>query len=385
MVSRPTKKVRARGVAQKSKGPYAINLAELLCQKLIENTNEAVISIDHLGQIALFNPAAEKMFGYTADEAIGKNVNVLMPEPYASEHDSYIYRYERSGEGRVIGKTREVAARRKSGETFPIEISVTEIGEGRELRYVAFLRDISEKAQLQAQVTERARLETIDVTTAMMVHEIANPLYGISVTLEVLQRQMRKTTKKTVGAMLERIGDEISRLKALIKDYRSLASRDQYRLVPSSLTNIIEEFCAMEIPKLVVKGISLEAALEPGLPEIYADSEKIKQVLLNLCQNAEDSMPEGGTLTLKCYESEGRVILEVCDTGVGIPEDFDLFVPFKTTKSFGTGLGLIITQRIVARHEGSLSYTSEPGKGTTFVVSLPAHSASDPRPAKFQA
>jgi two-component system sensor kinase FixL len=354
----------------------ATKTVDMWRRKLIESAHDAVISIDHRQRIDLLNPAAEKMFGYTAEEAMGKNVNILMPEPYASEHEGYIARYERSGEGHVIGKTRELVARRKSGEIFPIELSLTEIGEGRELRYVAFLRDISEKAQLQAQATGQARLETVDVTTAMMVHEIANPLYGISVTLEILQRQIHKTTKKTVGATLERMGDEISRLKALIKDYRSLAARDQYRFLPSSLPNVIEEFCTMEMPKLVVKGITLETEFESGLPAIYADREKIKQILLNLCQNAEDAMPEGGALTLKCYESAGKVILEVRDTGVGIPEDFDLFVPFKTTKSFGTGLGLIITQRIVERHEGRLSYTSEAGKGTTFTVAFPACTAS---------
>ena len=335
-----------------------------------------MISIDRLGQIGIFNPAAEKMFGYSAEEVIGKNVTVLMPEPYASEHESYIARYKRSGQARIIGRTREVAARRKSGEIFRVEISVTEIRENHEQRFVAFVRDISDKAELQAQVTDQARRETIDVTTAMMVHEIANPLYGISLTIEVLQRQLPKIAKKTVNAALQRISDEITRLKELIKDYRSLASRDQYNLCSVSLPDLVEEFCLMEKPKLVVKAIGLETSFDPELPAIYADGEKIKQVLLNLFQNAEDAMPEGGTLTLKGYESEGKVMLEVQDTGVGIPEDFDLFVPFKTTKSFGTGLGLIITQRIIARHDGSLSYRSEPGKGTTFIVALPPYSAS---------
>jgi len=343
---------------------------------LIDTMRDAVISIDHRREIGIFNPAAEKMFGYSAEEVIGKNVTVLMPEPYASEHESYIARYQRSGKERVIGKTREVAGQRKSGEIFPLEVSVTEISEGHEQRFVAFVRDISDKAELQTQVTEQARRETIDVTTAMMVHEIASPLYGISVTIEVLQRQLHKTTKKTMGTTLQRIGDEISRLKELIKDYRELALREQYNLHPISLPDLIEEFFLMEQPRLVVKGIDLETSFEPELPAIYADGDKIKQVLLNLCHNAEDAMPEGGSLALKCYELAGKVALEVQDTGVGIPKDFELFVPFKTTKSFGTGLGLIITQRIIKRHEGSLSYTSEPGKGTTFMVSFPVYAAS---------
>jgi two-component system, sporulation sensor kinase E len=116
-------------------------------------------------------------------------------------------------------------------------------------------------------------------------------------------------------------------------------------------------------------------SVEPGLPVVYADPDKIKQALLNLCKNAEEAMAQGGTLSVAAYKSGGKVVTEVSDTGVGIPKDFNLFEPFKTTKVSGTGLGLVITRRIVSQHQGSLTYASEPGKGTRFFVSLPIYSS----------
>jgi signal transduction histidine kinase len=104
---------------------------------------------------------------------------------------------------------------------------------------------------------------------------------------------------------------------------------------------------------------------------VLADHGKIKQALLNLFKNAEDAMPKGGTLTLRAYKSEDRVILEVRDSGIGIPQNLNIDEPFTTTKPGGTGLGLMIVRQIMAHHHGFLSYTSDPGKGTSFFLSFP--------------
>jgi signal transduction histidine kinase len=112
---------------------------------------------------------------------------------------------------------------------------------------------------------------------------------------------------------------------------------------------------------------------------VLADREKLKQALLNLCKNAEEAMPEGVTLTVQLRASDGKVILEVCDTGIGIPEGLNLLEPFATTKPFGSGLGLVIARQIVACHRGELSYVSAPGKGTSFSLALPVHSTGAER------
>src|SRR5436309_15990587 len=111
--------------------------------------------------------------------------------------------------------------------------------------------------------------------------------------------------------------------------------------------------------------------LPPDLPLITADHEKLKQVLLNLCKNAAEAMPQGGTLTVRAHNSGDWVRLEVSDTGVGIPAGVDIFEPFTTTKPQGSGLGLTIVRQIVAAHRGTLTYHSVPGQGTTFTLVLP--------------
>jgi signal transduction histidine kinase len=113
------------------------------------------------------------------------------------------------------------------------------------------------------------------------------------------------------------------------------------------------------------------------LPQVYVDPEKLRQVLLNLCNNAIEAMPSGGTLTLKAYAEADEVIMEIIDTGSGIPAGFDVFEPFATTKEKGTGLGLMIVRQILAAHHGSVTYESDVGKGTTFRVTLPLGSAND--------
>ncbi|MCS6926003.1 MAG: PAS domain S-box protein, partial [Candidatus Binatia bacterium] len=158
-------------------------------RSLIQTTQDAVIVIDRHSRIELFNPAAERIFGYTSAEVVGQHVRILMPEPYASEHDGYLARYEQTGEARAIGRTRTVVARRKGGEVFPMEISLAEVRVGSDVRYGAFIRDISDKVRLQEQLLERERLAAIGTTAAKLVHEIGNPLNSMFMAAQLLQRR----------------------------------------------------------------------------------------------------------------------------------------------------------------------------------------------------
>lgn len=345
--------------------------AESWRRKLVETTQDAVIAINRRAQIVLFNQAAEKMFGYAAEEIIGRRINVLMPEPYASEHDRYIDRYERTGETRAIGKVREVAGVRKNGEVFPIEISITEID--HEVRYVALLRDMSEKAELQAMLVERGRLASVTDIASKVVHEIANPLNGMAMSLELLERRTAPGGEGEIAKMFTRLRTEVSRLKNLLNDFRSFSSGEKYDFRPVDIAPVVQNICSLESASLTAKGIRIEIHIAPGLPPVLADRDKLNQAILNLCKNAEEAMPDGGKLTIRCYQLDGKVNLEVSDTGIGVPEDFNLFEAFKTSKPSGSGLGLLIVREIVSRHQGLLSYTSERGKGSTFRLTLPAY------------
>lgn len=348
--------------------------AQAFLRSLIDTTQDAVISIDRQGCIELFNPTAERVFGYTRDEVQGRKLQMLMPEPYASEHDSYIARYERTGEPHAIGRIRTAAARRKNGEVFPVELSVTEIKAGDEVRYGAFIRDISEKIRLQEQLVERERLAAIGTTAATFAHEVGNPLNSMYMAAQLLERRLAKRRDLIDGTLttpLRNLMSEIKRLTVLLEEFRALARRQKLTLRSTSLAPLVADLLAVETPAYTARGIKVEQVFPPDLPLIVADSEKLKQVLLNLCKNATEAMPEGGTLTVRAHNSGGQVRLEVSDTGVGIPAGVDIFEPFITTKPQGTGLGLTIVRQIVSAHKGTLTYRSVSGEGTTFTVALP--------------
>jgi len=345
-------------------------------QSLIDTTQDAVVSIDRESRIGLFNPAAERIFGYSKTEVRGQKIAILMVEPHASEHDGYIARYERTGERRAIGRIRTVAARRKSGEVFSAELSLTEVaGHGSEnIRYVAFIRDISEKARLQEQAIESERLAAIGATAARLAHEIGNPLNGMYMITQLLERRLARygdVLEESVSTPLRDLAKEISRLNQLLVEFRSLSRREKYSFRPTALAAVVAEILEIEASYYTALGIHVEQAFPKDLPLIMADSEKLKQAVLNLCKNAVEAMPDGGTLTLRGQNFGEQVVLAVMDTGLGIPDGVDIFEPFATTKTWGSGLGLVIVRQIVAAHGGTITYTSERGKGTAFRLTLP--------------
>ena len=353
----------------------AIHKSESWLRNLVATTQDAVVSIDRRGCIVLFNASAERIFGYNAEEIVGRRVNVLMAEPYASEHDSYIDRYETTGEAHAIGRIRTVTARRKDGELFPIELSVTEIASDEEVHYAAFIRDISEKTRMHAQLVESERLATIGTMAAKFGHELGNPLNGMSLTIQLLEQRIARqaaSTDNQVTSMVSRLKNEIARLNLLLQDFRALSRREKYDFRRTSVQSLVTEALELESPRLNELGIQVGYDCPAGLPAIAVDADKMRQVILNLANNAVDAMPGGGQLTVKALSSGDGVVLEITDTGIGISPDVDIFEPFFTTKPHGTGIGLTIVRQIVQAHGGTISYRSEPGKGTSFFIRLPS-------------
>ena len=228
---------------------------------------------------------------------------------------------------------------------------------------------------LSKRAEERERLAAVGETAAVLAHEISNPLTAMLLNLRLLERGLIESRKKKFASMVKSISAEVLHLSNLLQDFSRLSRRETYDLQPSSLAVLAQEILAMEAPKYPSKRIRVELKVEPELPLVLADVGKIKQVLLNLFKNAEEAMSKGGTLTLRAYKSEDRVVLEIRDTGSGIPKDLNIEEPFTTTKPGGTGLGLMIVRQIVAHHHGFLSYTSDPGKGTSFFLSFPVATA----------
>jgi two-component system sensor kinase FixL len=343
-------------------------------QSLIDATQDAVLSIDRQGRIVLFNPSAEQIFGYTREEVIGQKVNLLMAEPYQSEHDGYIERYERTGVPHAIGRIRTVTARRKNGELFPIELSVTKVAEDADVQYAAFIRDISEKTRLQAQVVESERLAAIGTTAAKIGHELGNPLNGMSLTIQLLESRLSRSSsapESDVSATIRRLKNEIARLNHLAGEFRTISRREKYDFQRGHISTLIEDILKLQAAQFERQGIRVENIMANDLPPVSIDADKLKQALLNVIKNAVEAMPNGGTLRIEAQATASGVKLEITDTGAGIPLDVDAFEPFMTTKKEGTGVGLVIVRQIIVAHGGNVSYRSRQGEGTTFAIELP--------------
>lgn len=342
--------------------------------QLLATTRDAVVCIDKQSRIVLFNHAAEQMFGYAAKDVLGQDVKLLMAEPYANEHGGYVERYEHTRVPHAIGRIRMVAARRASGEIFPIELSVTEVQLGDTARYGAFIRDISDKISMQERLLERERLAAIGTTAASFAHEIGNPLNSMYMHAQLLERRLARVEHELdpkVHASVAALLGETRRLSHLLDEFRALARRHRLSVVPTDLITLVQDVLGTETPSLNARGINVERELPPTLRTSFIDSEKIRQVLLNLIKNAADAMPDGGKLRLLVSETESRVRIEVHDTGCGMPTDIDPFEPFVTSKPEGTGLGLPVALQIVQAHGGTLRHEPAEGGGTIFSLELP--------------
>ncbi len=348
----------------------ALGTGERLWQ-LVSTCQDAVIFIDREGTVLLSNPSAERMFGYGSGEMLGKDVRVLMSEPYATQHRQYVSHYEETGQKRAIGHIRQVTARHRDGREFPIELSVTQLAEsGDGARYGAFIRDVSEKVRLQSELMERERAATLGTTASMLVHEIGNPLNNMGLQLQALRRRVSRLEGggDTVTKVDLCLG-EIERLSRLVQEFRALSGRRRIVKRPVFLSQVIER--VLSNMTRFSSDVQVERQFAPDETEIMLDSDKIQQVLLNLCHNAFDAMPNGGRLTLRTKTGDGDYLVEVIDTGTGIAPGLEIFEPFVTSKPDGTGLGLAICSEIVREHGGTLTYETTQGEGTVFRLRLP--------------
>ncbi len=343
-------------------------------EAVVHATQDAVLAIDSEANVTFCNAAAARMFGYTHSELMGKSINSLMSQPYASEHDGYIRRYEATGEKKAIGRVRAVSGRRRDGRDFPVELSVTQYEEDGQRRYAAILRDVSEKARLTQARVEAEKMAAIGTTASKFAHELGNPINGMAVSVQLLKRWLDRSDPPPEPRVTERLQllmGGIDRLTELLDEFRTMSRRHEYRFEPLDLRMMVAELCEMERPAYSQKGVAIETDVAHDLGPVRADPGKLRQVLLNLCKNAFEAIPEGGTITVSADRTSVGVMIEVHDTGPGIPADADVFAPFTSTKPDGSGLGLPIAKQIVEAHQGTLSYDCPQSGGTVFRIQLP--------------
>jgi signal transduction histidine kinase len=217
------------------------------------------------------------------------------------------------------------------------------------------------------------RLATVGTLAASLAHEVRNPLNSIGFQLVLLSRRLARLPNagsEEMGGLVETARKEITRLDALVEEFLSLARTDRLALAPTDPDAVVHETTVLLEPVARERGLTLTESLAGGLPSLPMDREKMRQVLFNLVRNAIDATAEGGTIRLSTRLDDGGVAIEVTDSGAGIEAGLDVFDFFTTTKRGGTGLGLPIAKRIVEAHGGTLAYTSAPGRGSVFTVSL---------------
>jgi two-component system, LuxR family, sensor kinase FixL len=359
-------------IAERELAAQKLSETETLFRSLLESAPDAMVIVDAQGIITLINSQTEKLFGYDRKELLGKPVERLVPARFRERHQDHRGLFAKNPHVRPMGTGMELFAVRRDGSEFPVEISLSPIETGREVLMSAAIRDITERKQAERLLQEKERLATLGTTAAVFAHEIGNPLNGISTSLQIVKSILETAEKidPVLDETLDIAFQEVQRLATLLSDYRTFARPQRLNLRSADVTQIIQEVLSAQLPRYRATKIGLQTELEK-VPAILVDPEKIKQVILNLCKNAVEAMPEGGRLTVKATASEGGVMLEVTDTGEGIAHGIDVFQLFRTTKPEGTGLGLPIVQQIISDHKGTIKYRSEIGKGTTFTVVLP--------------
>jgi PAS domain S-box-containing protein len=334
-------------------------------------TDYAIFMLDPQGYVVSWNRGAERIKGYRAEEIIGQHFSRFYSEEDVHRGVPTTMLERARSRGRYEAEGWRL---RKDGSKFWANVLITALTDTRgELQgFAKVTRDMTEYKIIQDKLRESERLAGMGATAAVFAHEIGNPLNAISTSLQLLQHQLAKQTHENwIDENLTTVLQEIFRLGTLLADFRSLARPPHLDLSPVNLAQLTAELLALNEADYAQRHIILEKDFPPDLPVVTADAGRLKQALLNLCKNAVEAMLDGGTLAIRGRRAGTRILLEISDTGVGIPKDFDVFELFKTTKENGTGLGLAVVRQIISAHNGTISYRSEPGHETSFTISLP--------------
>lgn len=365
----------------------------LLLRTIIETSPDGIIMTDAKGLIGSFNPASEKMFGYTAAEVLGKNVKLLMPEPFHSQHDYYIRRYLGDGKKRIIGIGREVSALRKDGSVFPIELAVGEMEIGGQKQFTGFIRDITprreaedelEKSQnrlkeLQSEFVHVSRLSAMGEMAATLAHELNQPLAALMNYAQATRRMLQASGGAESARPVELISkavEQANRAGEIIRRLRNFVAQGETVRVLDDLSDVVNEACALALVGARSEGVETTMMLARNLPEVLMDRIQIQQVVVNLIRNAVDATidQERRAITVRTsVEGANALRVSIADNGPGLDKTVAerLFQPFNSSKPDGMGIGLSISRTIIEQHGGRIWATPNEDRGVVFNFTLP--------------
>jgi PAS domain S-box-containing protein len=414
-------------VTERKRAEEAVAASERRYRQLTEATLDAIVVADREGHVTLFNPAAERIFGYRPDEVVGRPLDLLIPAEFRGS------RIEDRGTGLdprssildLRGCTVELHGRRKDGTVFPLELALSAIeggGPGGAVQFLGAVRDLTERNRIRAALIQNEKLASIGLLSAGVAHEINNPLAFVANNLAVLERDTRGLmaildeylgaadrlaraapeaasrakelaeeidldyVRANLPRLLTRTREGVERVSRIVHSLRGLARTDPPHKEEAHLPDLVEASLEIIRGRLRRRGVEVEQDYDPA-PRVRCVSTQISQVLLNLLVNAlqvlEAHTPAQGPPRIRVgARRRGEdMVIEVADNGPGIDPKIRerIFDPFFTTKDVGegTGLGLSICHNIVTGHGGRIEVESPPGQGTCFRIFLPVNASRE--------
>lgn len=359
---------------QLSEANEELQESEARIRAVVDNVTDGIITIDDRGNILSMNTAAMHIFGYSQEEVVGRNVKMLMPEPYYSQHDGFISNYLRTGEARIIGTGREVTGLRRDGSQFPMELNIGEIKLPNQHLFTGVVRDITERNRI-----DRMQSEFV----SMVSHELRTPLTSIHGSLGLLVGGIHADQPEKSMNLINLAYRNSDRLGRLINDVLDLekltAGKMEFQFRSVQLTPLVKEALEVNGGFAEKVGVKFELEVRNEDVSVYTDSDRVIQVLTNLLSNAVKYSPENGTVAVSTSLVNGMARIAVTDKGDGVPEEFRarLFHRFAQADNSdsrnyeGTGLGLSIAREMVDNLGGSIGFHTKTKHGSTFYIDLP--------------
>jgi len=351
--------------------------ADHLYRVIIEEMSESAVTASLDGTILYCNSRFADLIERPLEHVIGSSFASFLPSECRAACTALLETESRS--------RTEIVLKTSAGGQVSALVSCSRMVVDNHPAVCMIITDLTEQKRQEAILAEERRLAmdkiqeqdhlaNMGLTAAALAHEIANPLQWMLSTVQLMQDDLASGNTNATGTWkedLEEFHSEIGRLATMLQEFRMLARPENLKLAPTSVQALISKLRKIILPQLASTGIAVDYQIDADLPLIHGDADKLRQAIVNLCNNAIEATPAGGTLTVKASTQGKSLIVEITDSGTGIPKDFDIFKPFATTKKNGTGLGLMIVRQIVAAHRGSITYQSKQGQGTTFNITLP--------------
>lgn len=366
--------------------------SESRIRAIVDTAVDGIITIDSKGIIQDFNTSAERLFGWKAGEVLGRNINILMPEPDRSRHDGYLANYLRTGDPKIIGVGRDVTGLRKDGSLMPMRLAVGKVLQPGEPLFVGFVSDMSDYKAMAMSLRETAERaeQAAQAKTAFlanMSHEIRTPLNAIIGFTELLLRgQLNPQQNKHLSIVRNSARSLLSLLNDILDTTKLERGSVELEKIDFSLKDLCSQVVASLRLAAEAKHLELRLNYAPELQDHYrGDPLRIQQVLNNLIGNAV-KFTESGSVRVDVESGRNSVVMRVSDTGIGMtPEQLrHVFAPFaqadvSISRRFGgTGLGVTISRQLVELMGGELDVRSTPGQGSVFQVTVPLEPGAAP-------